>query len=104
MERRWLDSLNIDKKYRNAFVKIDKKLYKFDAYIPETNTIYEFYGDFWHGNPNRFRGGINSRLNVSYEDLYKLTIEREKFLKQKGFNLISIWEDDYIKQIKNNKK
>lgn len=103
MERQWLDSLNIDKKYRNAFIKIDSKLYKFDAYIPETNTIYEFYGDFWHGNPNRFNGGINLRLNVSYEDLYKRTIEREKFLKQNGFNLISIWEDDYIKQ-QNKKK
>lgn len=103
LEKEWLDSLSIDKKYRNIFIKIDGKLYKFDAYIPETNTIYEFYGDFWHGNPDRFKDGDNNRSKVSFSDLYEKTIKREKFLKQKGFNLISIWEQDFIKN-KQNKK
>jgi hypothetical protein len=102
MEKEWLDKLNIDKQYRNTFVKINDKLYKFDAYIPEINTIYEFYGDFWHGNPNKFREGINSKNNIRYEDLYKRTIERENFLKENGFTIVSIWEDDYLKQNKKN--
>lgn len=102
MEKQWLDTLNIDKKYRNFSIKINSKVYKFDAYIPDTNTIYEFYGDFWHGNPNKYTSGYNSKNNISYEDLYKRTIERENFLKQNGFNIITIWEDDYIKQNKKN--
>ena len=31
-------------------VKIDG--YIVDGYDSKTNTIYEFNGDFWHGNPN----------------------------------------------------
>lgn len=100
LEREWLDILKIDKKYRNAFIKIDGKLYKFDAYIPETNTIYEFYGDFWHGNPDRFKDGLNSKSKVLFSDLYNNTIKRENFLKQKGFNLISIWEKEFINKTK----
>jgi G:T-mismatch repair DNA endonuclease (very short patch repair protein) len=100
MEKDWLDSLKIDRKYRNVFIKIKGKLYKFDAYVPETNTIYEFYGDFWHGNPNKFKEGENNKSKTSYSELYKRTIEREDFLKQNGFNLVTIWEDDYLKQIR----
>lgn len=29
--------------------------YKADGYCKETNTIYEFHGDFWHGNPYIFK-------------------------------------------------
>lgn len=104
LEKEWLNILKIDKNYRNAFIKIDGKLYKFDAYIPETNTIYEFYGDFWHGNPDRFVDGENNRSKVSFSELYNRTIKREKFLKQKGFNLISIWEQDFIKSKQNKNK
>jgi hypothetical protein len=100
MEKSWLDILSIDKKYRNAFIKIDGKLYKFDAYIPETNTIYEFYGDFWHGNPNKYKDGNNLKNKLSFSELYKKTMDREVFLKSKGYNIISIWEDEFIKQSK----
>lgn len=104
LEREWLNGLNVDKKYRNTFIKIDGNLYKFDAYIPETNTIYEFYGDFWHGNPIRFKDGLNNKSKISFSDLYDKTIKREEILKQKGFNIISIWEQDFIKNNKQNKK
>jgi len=101
MEKKWLDILGIDKKYRNAFVKIDNKIYKFDAYIPETNTIYEFYGDFWHGNPNKYKDGeYNLKNKSSFSDLYKKTIDRENFLKSKGYKIISIWEDEFVKNNK----
>jgi hypothetical protein len=101
MESDWLDFLNIDKKYRNKHIKIDNKIYKFDAYVEETNTIYEFYGDYWHGNPSRnHKSDLNNHSNTKFSDLYKNTIKREEFLKSKGYNIISIWEYDYIKQIK----
>ena len=41
-ENKWLDIFNIKKEYRQY--KIDK--YFVDGYDPETNTIYEFNGDF----------------------------------------------------------
>lgn len=105
MEKNWLDILNIDKIYRNVFIKIDGRIYKFDAYIPETNTIYEFYGDFWHGNPRKYTDGeYNLKNKISFSDLYKRTIDREEFLKSKGYKIISIWEDEFIKNNKQNSK
>lgn len=101
LEREWLNTLGINKKYRNIFIKIDGKIYKFDAYIPDTKTIYEFYGDFWHGNPRKYKDGeYNLKNNIKFSELYKKTIEREEFLKSKGYNIISIWEDEFIKNNK----
>ena len=101
LEKAWLDILNIDKKYRNIFTKIDGKLYKFDAYIPDTKTIYEFYGDFWHGNPRKYRDiDFNLKNNKKFSELYKQTMDREKFLKAKGYTIVSIWEDEFVKNYK----
>lgn len=99
-EKRWLDSLGIENEYRQ--VKIGK--YTVDAYIPETNTIYEFNGDFWHGNPNIFdKNDINRVSMKSYGELYNITINKENELKDLGYNVISIWENDFYKSEKKRK-
>jgi len=68
----WLDSLNIDPKYRQAKIKIGKKYIKADAYIPETNTVYEFHGNYWHGNPRIYKSkDINKTNNKTFGELYK---------------------------------
>lgn len=104
MENDWLDLIGIKKEYRNKKIIIDDKVYKVDAYVPETNTIYEFYGDFWHGNPNKnYKSELNYKAKETFVDLYNKTINRENFLKSLGYNLVSIWEDDYLKQYKNKK-
>ena len=49
----WLDSLNI--KIREKSIKLHNgKKCIVDGYDPITNTVYEFNGDFWHGNPQKF--------------------------------------------------
>lgn len=101
LENDWLDYLGIGKENRDRRILIDGRLFKFDAYIEETNTIYEFYGDYWHGNPNKvYKNSINIRSKETFSDLYEKTIKREEFLKAKGYNIISIWEYDYLKQMK----
>ena len=68
----WIDSLNIDPKYRQAKIKIGKKYIKADAYIPETNTVYEFHGNYWHGNPRIYKSkDINKTNNKTFGELYK---------------------------------
>lgn len=67
-----------------------------DGYDPITNTIYEFYGDYWHGNPNLFEGSLfNKRTKCTMEDLYNKTIARSQYLKSKGYNMVEIWEFDW---------
>jgi hypothetical protein len=82
-------------------IKINGKKYKLDGYHAETNTVYEFYGDLWHGNLNKFkRNDINPINKKKYGDLYDETIKREIELKNAGFNIITIWESDYKKMNK----
>lgn len=74
-----------------------------DGYDPLTNTIYEFYGDYWHGNPKTYQGKLfNKRTKCTMNELYQKTIARSVLLKAKGYNLIEIWESDWkaIKQSK----
>jgi len=98
METEWLDSKNIAKENRNVLIIIDGKKYKPDAYDSATNTIYEFYGDFWHGNPKIYnQNKINKANKKSFGELYNKTMERENKLLYAGYNVISIWEHDWIK-------
>ena len=94
-ENRWLDSFGIKNEYRQY--KIDK--YFVDGYDPDTNTIYEFNGDYWHGNPNKYNPeNINSNNGKTFGELYLKTLEKENKLKELGYNVVSIWESDYLKE------
>lgn len=96
-ENEWLDIMNISNKNRQ--VKIGN--YTVDGYDPKYNTIYEFYGDYWHGNPNIYNPKhINRNNKKSFGILYRETIYRENTLKSMGYNVISIWENDFIKKYK----
>lgn len=51
---------------------------------------------YWHGNLKLYiPNNINKRNGKTFEFLNKKTFERENFLKENGFNIISIWESDY---------
>ena len=98
LEIEWLDGLFIDENFRQKRIYIEDKLFKFDAFDPINKIIYEFYGDFWHGNLNKYNyKDKNPRSKVTFGELYKRTIERENYLKLKGYKVISIWESDFKK-------
>ena len=69
---------------------------KADGYCEETNTIYEFHGDFWHGNPDLYDDDeVNNVNGKSFKLLYENTLKREQNIKDLGFNLIVMWENDW---------
>ncbi|MGI0075991.1 MAG: DUF7487 domain-containing protein [Nitrosopumilaceae archaeon] len=63
-----------------------------DGYCRETNTIYEFYGDYYHGNPNIFESDYMTFMYKTADELYQKTIKRENRIKTLGYNLVAIWE------------
>jgi hypothetical protein len=107
MELEWIAYLKIPEEYHHIKFKVDGRLIKTDAFDHKTNTIYEFYGDFWHGNPNNPQyppEEMHPVLKKTYGQLYKETISREQFLKENGYNIITIWQLDWeiiVKSIKN---
>jgi hypothetical protein len=76
-------------KYFNSFIR-------FDGFCKETNTVYEFYGDYWHGNPEIYKSeDLNPDTHSTFGQLYVKTLIREKYIRDQGYNLVTIWEKEY---------
>ena len=91
-EVQFLNYLHVLK--RNIYIKP----YRVDGYHVKTNTIYEFLGDYWHGNPEKFkRNNYNKICHKTYGDLYNFTFNKFKKLKQLGYKIRYIWENDWNK-------
>ena len=91
----WLGSLNLPLELEYK-IHYPNGYYVVDGYDKSTNTIYEFYGDYWHGNPAIFEADtINASLDISFGELYTNTLNRETILKNLGFNLVTIWEAEF---------
>jgi hypothetical protein len=72
--------------------------YHADGYSEKENTVFEFLGDFWHGNPTKYNPkDINPVTKTTYGSLYDKEKEREQFCIQKGYKYYSIWESDWVK-------
>ena len=72
---------------------IDDKTYKIDGFCKETNTVYEFYGCFWHGCPKCYRSNIiNTKNQKDMGTLNDQTIEKRDTIKNAGYNHVSTYE------------
>lgn len=98
-ETKWLDSLGVQEQYRQKQLRMKSgKRYEVDAYDATTNTVYEFYGDYWHGNPKKFNSeDVHPVLKIPYGKLYHRTLTKANELRENGYNLIEVWEYDYIR-------
>jgi hypothetical protein len=78
--------------------KIPGTKYKVDGYCANNNTVYEFHGDCFHGNPDLFKEYDRPHFyknHLTAKELYDKTIERENKIKELGFNLVVMWENDF---------
>ena len=66
-------------------LRIGYKVYRVDGYHKESCTVFEFLGDYWHGNPNSHPARVSA---------YDSTFDRFKALS-KHYNIIYVWESDY---------
>ncbi|MGI0076181.1 MAG: DUF7487 domain-containing protein [Nitrosopumilaceae archaeon] len=101
----WIESIM---KEQNIFIqhmgnigeyKIPNTRFHADGYCEKTNTIYEFYGNIFHGNPNIFKSHEScSPFNpqVTAGELYQKTLKRENKIKSMGYNLVVMWESNFL--------
>jgi hypothetical protein len=101
MEKAWLKSLNIPNLETQKNIKIGNRSFSLDGFDASTNTVYEFHGDFWHGNPEVYDlDKIHRLAKVKYRVLYEKTVNKEKIIKEAGYNLVVMWEKDWVEQEK----
>jgi signal peptidase I len=92
------NSIHIQHAENDGEYIISNTKFKADGYCAETNTIYEFHGDYWHGNPKVFDSqDYNKTTDCTFGELYEKTLEREKMIKDLGYNLVVMWEYDWNK-------
>ena len=95
----WLDSLMVSQEKRE-FLLPDLKI-RVDAFDHETNTVYEFFGDYWHGNPERFdKNQEHPVVGKTFGQLYDETKARIFRLEEAGYKVVYIWENDFKKVTK----
>ena len=100
---KWLDfisgyyNIHIQHALNNKEYLIPGTKMKADGYCKDTNTIYEFHGDLWHGNPRVFDHNKISYFGVNFGKLYENTLKKEETIKSLGYNLVVIWEYDWNK-------
>ncbi len=94
----WLNSLNISGlrtfESPEGEYRIPKLNWKVDGYDKNTNTVYEFHGVYWHGHPehkNYKDGEKHPTINLTWNELYNKTIERDKKIIEMGYNLVVKW-------------
>ena len=79
---------------RNVYLKLNNKGFYVDGIIEKT--IYEFYGDYWHGNPARFNPNDQHQIcHKTHGELYDETMARLKKFKTDGYNVKYIWENEW---------
>jgi len=68
-----------------------------DGWDEETGTIYEFHGDYWHGNPDVYPEDMPHPdvKGKTMGDLYRATMEKEQLLRDMEYRVVSIWENDW---------
>ena len=92
VEKEFLDCLNIpDKKESRQVFVLGKKV---DGII--NNVIYEFLGDYWHGNPQKFNPNDYNEFNkTKFGILLENTFKKFRVLKSAGYEIRYIWENEW---------
>lgn len=94
-----LDSIGCD--YRKQYFL--ENLYAVDAYIPSHRIVIEFDGDYWHGNPAKYRreGTVPQVESKKFRPLNKvqlnhMRIDKSKntFFQNRGYMVLRFWESD----------
>jgi len=84
----------------NVNVKANFPIENYIVDIIHDKKIVEFYGDFWHANPKTFKSSDDLKygsFDKTAEKIWENDKQRIDFLKYLGYDILVIWETDWIK-------
>ena len=94
-----LDSIGV------PYIRQKKLVEKFvvDAFLPESDIVIQFDGDYWHGNPARYKRAkdLSEARNSAYRPLNKVQRMNTRkdagqtaYLRKCGYTVLRFWESD----------
>lgn len=79
--------------------KVDTKIC--DVYVPSLNLIIEYFGDYWHCNPKKYKEDyFNHKKSMTAKQIWDYDNKKIDLIRSYGYNLVVVWESDF----KNNTK
>lgn len=80
----------------NNFVIKDNKKWMFpDITLPDRKIVIEFYGDYWHANPKKYKANDKIKHSIA-KDIWLGDKERIEKLKKYGYKTFVVWQFDYL--------
>jgi len=99
---RWLTyisktrNINIQHAENGGEFKLPTTKRRVDGYHAESKTIYQFHGDFWHGNLDCYSPGTyNPVAKRTMGELNIRTMKKDDEIRLLGYNLVIIWESEW---------
>ena len=98
----WMDWLNettnagINHKMNNG-KELRVGPYLVDGYNAQTNELWEYFGDFFHGH-----GCKEWKNKEKQKERYEKTLAKVAFMESKGYSVNTIWECEFKKLLKEN--
>jgi len=75
-------------------LKYENKIIIPDILIPEIHLVIEFYGDYWHANPDCYEADTIIK-NQRADEIWKRDENRLKILSFLGFDTIVVWQSEF---------
>jgi len=79
---------------------LERKTLFLDFFDSKTKRVVEFNGDIFHANPRMYKDDDLPNpfnKNLTAKDIWEYDAKRNKYLESLGFEILIIWESDYIK-------
>lgn len=88
---------NLKQKYNDAILEhyLEDVSKSVDIYIPSRNIIIEYFGDYWHCNPNKYsKNYYHTQIHKTAEQIWEFDNNRINMFKENGYDVYVIWESD----------
>lgn len=90
---KYINNPVIDLKKYNEYLK--KEYNPRPDFLLENNKIIEVYGDYWHGNPIKYKAtDINKHLKITVEKIWEKNKNRIDHIESFGYKVLILWEYD----------
>lgn len=74
----------------------NKNFFTYDFVIKNKMKVIEFNGDYWHCNPLIYKDDFFNKNKQKYaKEIWEYDIKKINNIKQKGYEVLVIWESDY---------
>jgi len=88
--KKWIESIGIIQ--TEVYININNKKFFVDGFDKTNNIIYEYFGYFWHGHPDKYnRNDKHPIIGKTFGELYDNTIKKLKIFEDAGFKVVYKW-------------